>query len=297
MRISPERSRKIFGNPKPPKIVWEKQFDFFDEDLHRISQLPWHEISDGDLWYYLHDLAYVELQPDLFDYLFPVCLNFWYQSLMRSESAERGDSEFHYALYRGNILEKMTTPPQTQAIYDYFYDGFLDRIEAERGFKYINPSKLAAHAWIQRFNSLGYVSPIIDKIWESWWKLDHPGKCVSAIMYGSGLVYLSGENPIWGVWTPERGGGGPYLSECDSHIYDAPWLDVNLNFLKQQLAVSYIQEKLRFASDLLRLEPEGKIAEQVAFDAMNRSDIIQLRIDDLIDELSKTSLNRNIRHW
>ena len=42
-------------------------------------------------------------------------------------------------------------------------------------------------------------------------------------MYASGLIYLKGENPIYKASTPERGGGGPYLTEIDSPLFDRAW--------------------------------------------------------------------------
>ncbi len=185
MRIHPERSRKIFNNPHPPKTIWEKQFDYFDEELQKLAKTDWRSIRDEDLWCYFHDMTYVELQPDLFNYLFPVCLNYWYRSLMKNQPAAQGSAEFHHALYKGNVLQKMTPPAQREAIYQFFHDGFIDRIDRERGFSYCG-SLTPAYGWISRFNSIGYIAPIIDRIWLSWWNLDCPGKAVSAIEYATG---------------------------------------------------------------------------------------------------------------
>ncbi|WP_395373419.1 hypothetical protein [Marinicella sp. W31] len=286
MRIRPESSRKIFNNPNPPKEIWQKQFDDFDQQLKKLARSNWKEIEDKDLWYYFHDLAYVELQPDLFNYLFPVCLNFWYQSLIANESASRGGLDLHQALIRGQIFEKMTTSKQTEAIFKFFHDGFIDRIEMERGFQYYG-SSTPAYFWISRFNSLGITAPIIDRIWSSWWNFNHPGKAVSAVMYASGLVYLGGENPIFGEWTRRGGGGGPYLTESDFDLDDTGWIQHNVSFLKETLSVKYIQEKLKIAADRLQREPEAKIAKKVAKDALAKSDIIEIRIDDLINGLSR----------
>ncbi|MFQ4141762.1 hypothetical protein [Chlorogloeopsis sp. ULAP02] len=291
MRITPQRSRQIFGNPAPPQTVWEKQFDYFDSELKKVAQKDWRKITGEDLWYYFHDLAYVELQLDLFKYLFPICLNYWYETLMKNQSAACGDAEFHYSLYRGKILEKMMTPRVREAIYNFFHDGLIARIEAERGFIYTKAST-PAYAWIQRFNSIGYVAPIINRIWTTWWKLDHSGKAVSAIMYASGLIYLEGENPIFGMWTPEDGGGGPYLNESDASIYDVGWLNENLEFLRNTLSVQYIQKKLKQAADTLQLEPEKNMAYQVAEDAQTRGEVIELCIEDLLTKLSKPLLGK-----
>jgi hypothetical protein len=71
MRINWDRARTIFSFPEPPQDVWERQFDYCEEELSRIARTPWEQFDFDDLWYYHHDLAYVELQPDLFNYLFP----------------------------------------------------------------------------------------------------------------------------------------------------------------------------------------------------------------------------------
>ena len=64
--------------------------------LHKLAQTPWEKIDFSDLWYYHHDLAYVELQPELFAYLFPVCLMDWHMTLLQNVSCSHGDSEFRY---------------------------------------------------------------------------------------------------------------------------------------------------------------------------------------------------------
>ena len=64
--ITWERARRIFGDAGPPDKVTQHQFDGFDEVLERLAQTPQERIDFGDLWYYHHDLAYQELQPDLF---------------------------------------------------------------------------------------------------------------------------------------------------------------------------------------------------------------------------------------
>ncbi|MEZ5472652.1 MAG: hypothetical protein R3E90_12850 [Marinicella sp.] len=288
MRIRPDTSRKIFNNPLPPKIVWEEQFDHFDNKLKKIANQNWKEIDSNDLWYYFLDLAYVELQPELFNYLFPVCLNFWYDSLMRSESTELGLYDLHDVIYRGDILTKMLTDGQRIKVLDFFHDGFIDRIEAERGFMY-SGKQTPAYSWINRLNSMGYIAPIIEKIWSSWWKLDHPGKAVSAIKWASGLIYLKGENPIFSEWTPNEGGGGPYLTASDSSIKDG-WLDENVIFFQNTLSFEYIQSKITMAATVLSSEPEGKIAKNIASDVKLKKDIIEIRIDDLIEGLANPDM-------
>ena len=285
-RISSEQARAIFGNPSPPACVTEQQFDGFEDQLYALSQTPWDRITPYDLWYYLHDLTYVELQPDLFAYLFPACLSFWYHSLLRSEDCAQGDAEFHVALFRGRILEKMVSPAQRNLILTFFHDGFLDRLDQERGF-ISSPVDAPAYGWMRRFNSLGLVTPLIERIWTSWWSMQSCGQAVSALMYVSGLMYGRGENPIFKVPPGSKVGGVPLLWENDSYIFDAGWLPVNLDFLRRTLNVTYLGQKVQDAALRLTGEPESEIARTLARDFERVAWAVEIRIEYLLARLAE----------
>lgn len=288
-RISRERMRGVLGDAPKPTTVWQKQFDGDDETLRRLAQLNWDEAPEEDLWCYIHDLTYVELQPDLFRHVFPRCLKFWYETLLRSESAERGDADFHRALIRGEIATKMMSSDERRRLFAFFVDGLLDRIDEERDFAYKRPGA-ASQAWIGRFNTLGIVAPVIPEIWSAWWSLASRGQAIAAIKYASGLIYLKGENPIYLPWTPDEGGGGPYLTESDAGIFDEPWLSSNLSFLRGQLSRDYVVERTAAAAAALNGSPEADVARRVADDAQTRGDIVALRIDDLLANLARSKL-------
>ena len=95
----------------------------------------------------------------MFRHVFPACLKYWYDTLLRDDSA----GEFHYALVQGQILEKMLSPHERESLLDFFRDGFLDRIEKERDFGRDRGRK--ANAWIFRFNELGSAVPVIPRRW------------------------------------------------------------------------------------------------------------------------------------
>jgi hypothetical protein len=283
MKITMERCRQIFGNPGLPGEIHEHQFDDFNAELQQMARKRPEDITLDDLSYYVHDLAYVDLQKDLFEYLFPVCLFHWYQALMRNESCEWGP-EFHYAVHEGHLLERMVTASQREAICQLFHDGLIERIEAERGSVY-RGSGTPAYAWMYRFNSLGLIAPVIERIWQTWWTLDSPGKAVSAIMYASGLMYLKHDNPIFAAWTPDRGGGGPWLAGSDSHVFADGWRVENLEFMTRTLRYSYIRAKVEHAANVLKGEPEAALAARVAADSASHEEIVNLRIGNLLNQL------------
>jgi hypothetical protein len=283
MEISWDRVRRIFGYPEPPREVWERQFDYCDDDLRRVANTPFEQINSSDLSYYYHDLAYVELQPELFAYLFPVCLMDWHATLLRDEGCWHGDSEFHYGVYQGKVFEKMVSPEQKMAIFEFFRDSFLLRLERQRGFLDLE-SKSPLTRWIRRFTSLGIIMPRIDLLWDPWWALETLGSAVASIQYLSGLMYFEGENPIFGPWTSKL--DGPYLWENDSQIYASGWTDENVSFLQESLTVQFVSDKLQRAVEMLKDEPEYKIARQVGCDLSDRTEIIESRISELPTLLS-----------
>lgn len=293
--ISWERARGIFGDPKPPVTVWERQFDYFDEDLERLASTPYEQIDFSDLWYYYHDLAYVELQPDLFDYLFPVCLMDWHRTLMANLPCSHGDSDFHYGLHRGNVFDKMMVPERRDAIYEFFRDSFIERLDAERGFGY-SGSNTPAYGWIHRLNSLGIVIPRMDLLWDSWWALETPGRAVAALQYCSGLMYFEGENPLFPAWTKEKGGGGLYNWENDTQIYDVGWMECNLEFLRTTLTAEFVSDGVSRAAALLRGEPESEMACRLEADLPACKELVAIRISELPVILSRPSGSHGWSH-
>lgn len=275
-----ERVRAIFGNANPPAQVWERQFDYNDDDLKRLAATPYREINRNDLWYYFHDLAWVELQPDLFDYLFPVCLMQWHDTLMRDEACSQGDSEFHSGMCRGQVFQKMLTPRQQAEVIDFFRDSFLQRLDAEPVAA--QPSLVThPYGWICRFNSLGLVAPRMDAIWEPWWRVETRGRAIAVLKYCSGLAYFEGENKLFGIETKHHGWIGPNLWENDSYLHDQGWLEPNLSFLRKVLSYDYLLNKVQEATDRLSNDPEHGLAEKLVADVVINRELVECRVAEL----------------
>ncbi len=286
----------MIGRVPKPREVWQRQFDGHDDSLRKLAEWEWNEIPGWALHDYVLDLAYLHLdhhtlQPDLFAHVFPACLMFWCESLMRNESAELGDADLHRALLCGRTLDTMLTESQRRKCLAIFRDGLLDRLDVERGFVYERPGK-SANAWIARFNSIGLIAPVVPDVWTAWWSMATPGRAVSAIMYATGLIYATDENPIYLPWTREEGGGGPYLSEWDAAEYERAWLEANLAFLRATLTPGYLVERLTLAAGVLDGEPEHRMSRQIADDARTRADVVAQRIESVLANLARPSLER-----
>jgi hypothetical protein len=174
----------------------------------------------------------------------------------------------------------MLTPHQRDEVCDFFRDSFLERLDTERSFVR-SGSRTPAYGWMRRLNSLGLVAPCVEQLWEPWWSVETPGRAVSVLQYCSGLTYVGSENPVFAIWTPEHGGGGPYLTENDSFLFDAGWQSPNVEFLQNTLAFPYVLRKVEQAADRLADEPERDLARKIAADTAHKRETIESMIEEI----------------
>jgi hypothetical protein len=215
-----------------------------------------------------------------------VCLWDWHLTLQANESCSHGDSEFHYGLVRGDVVEKMLSPGQRVEVFAFLRDSMLDRLDQERGFIYAGV-RTPAFGWIGRLNSLGLVMPQMERLWSDWWTLSTPGQSVAAIQYISGLMYDSDENPLFGKWTPDEGGGAPFIAGDDSFVSHEGWLPTNLQFIRGALTLDYVRSTLERAVKFLDSEPEAEKALGIQRDFPARVEIVERRLCELPDLLAK----------
>ena len=275
--ITWERLRAIFGNAPQLTNVRETQFDYCELELKRLARTPYEEIDFRDLWYYHHDLAYVELQPEVFNRLFPVCLMNWHRSLLDNRPCTTGDADFHWAVQHGKVFEKMMTAAQREAVYAFFRDSFLERLDLERTFAEVRNNAPPA-SWIARFNSLGVVMPRIDIIWNEWWKLETPGRAVAALQYCSCLMYFDEENPLFEIW---KGVSPPLWTNDGFFFSDAGWHEKNLTCLSQNLTTDFVIAKVQQAAAVIESKPEQETARRMTSDLPQCRPLIAERVREL----------------
>lgn len=273
-----QRLRDVFGNPPLAWNVTERQFDYDDEKLKELGRTPHDRINFNDLWYYHHDLAYVELHPELFAHLFPVCLMDWHLTLQANEACSHGDSEFHYGIIQGNVFDTMLTERQRVQVEEVFRDSLLYRIDQELK---VSESPAQALAWIARLNSLGLFLTTLPQLWSDWWRVITRGQAVALLQYCSGLAYFDAENPLFAKLNLRRGEGGPWMWENDSYLRDRGWADANVTFLREFLTVDRVIAGAQQAAAQLQEGPEGAAAAKMSGDLASRRELIAARVDAL----------------
>lgn len=289
-RVTVGRIRALFGDAGPVKgEIWEEQFDHCDDELRQLARTTWDRLGDQSFWVYFHDLTYVKLQPELFRYLFPACLVIAQERLMEGKSGVcAGDSDFLKAL-SGDNWGTVCSAGQVEGVYEILTDGFLDRLDQQRGFnepetefEVDDPS--SKYNWIGRFHSLGYILPSIQSLWDRWWKFDTPGKAVAALEYA--WCFASNEDEHDEIDRAIPSLVGPD-AEPDAGIYGRGWKPESVDFLRSRLTFEYLLEGAERAAAKLWNLPEERTANLVVQQARRRRDLVEERLPNYIKDVQE----------
>lgn len=257
-----ELHRKL-GAMRPPDKITQEPFEGNDGHLSRLVRLRPGEKADGnDLWKYIHDLRYGEIQSSLLVYLLPFCLKAWRDDLRGIEGHGGTIEYFNAVLADRRIFDLHLNASQGEAVSEFMRRAILDEIDGQRSLKF-QGSKARPYRWFRALTTYAVIRPDLNLLWNAWWTLETVGRAIAAVHYISCLMYGEYENPVFAPWTADGGGGPPCLWEFDGHLYSHRWLQTNVDFLKETLTVQRVGEILSRSVDRLMGEPEYDMARTV----------------------------------
>lgn len=218
---------RIFGDPSPPRKITEKQFDDAQADLVATASKPWHQIDQSDYWHYLLDLCYVELQQDLFDYLFPAFLIKWWEGQLDRRGGPESECDFYRAIDHGEVFTKMMGETRRNEVFHWIVDAYMDGVDAWDGHlsvAYVKDGPDNLHGPLWSFNALGQSVPVLSALIERLSEVSTIGRAQWWLVLGSGILWKENECPAIPSWTPVGGGGGVYLTGSAASIFDHGYL-------------------------------------------------------------------------
>jgi hypothetical protein len=259
--------RKSLGATRPPEKVTQEPFEHNDKHLRRLVRLQSGERPDGnDLFAYMEDLRYTEIQSSLFVYLLPICLEVWRDDLRGVDSSYAGAVEHFYpVLADRHAFDVHLKPKQSATVSEFIKRAILEEIDDQRGLAF-EGARARPLRWIGALTTYGVFLPDVERLWKEGWSLDTIGRSIAAIQYISCLMYPENENPVFAPWTPNGGGGPPCLWEFEGHLYTPRWLEPNVAFLRKALNAHSVGKLLSLAVSHLAGEPEHALAAVVQED-------------------------------
>lgn len=274
--------RKSLGATRPPDTLTQEAFEHDDRHLRRLLRLESGKQPEGnDLFAYMEDLRYTEIQTSLFVHFLPICLEVWRNDLRGADTSYAGVVEHFYpVLADRHVFDVHLTPKQTAIVSDFIKQVILEEIDEQRGLSF-QGSRARPYRWVRELTTYGVLLPDLERLWKEWWALATIGRAVAAIQYISGLMYSENENPVFAPWTPNGGGGPPCLWEFEGHLYEHRWLEPNVSFLKKTLTVQSVHNLLTRAASHLAGEPEHHVAAQVQEDFPLCEDTVAGRCTEL----------------
>jgi len=287
------RIKSIFGNPKPPERITQVQFDGAQQALVRTSSKPWHEIGQEDYWHYLNDLSYVDLQPDLFDYLFPAFLIRWWEGQLNRLGGPQSESDIYFAIDQGQVFEKMMDDLKRRQVLTWMADAYIDGVDAWSGelsviYDSQGPNNLHGPLW--SFHALGQSVAITRSLLESLSNVSTIGRAQWWLVLGSGLVWNENECPAIPAWTPHGGGGGVYVTESDASIFDHGYLAENLRAIGKFLTYERLCTHLGESAQVIPSSSHRDWAKTTWQECVTQTPRIERRIARLIQLLGLPDL-------
>jgi hypothetical protein len=290
--------RRAFGSAAPPETITQEAHEGNPKHLRRLARLRPGDLAEvGDLWEYMQDLLYTEIQGPLLAYVLPFCLEAWREDLRGTRSGYGGFVEHFYpALANRQVFDRHLTAAQAAAVSEFMRESILDEIDDQRGLTY-SGSGTRPYRWIRALTTHGVLLPDLGALWIAWWSVATTGRAIAAAQYVSCLMYPQNENPIFAPWTSEKGGGPPCLWEFAGHLYTNRWMKENLRFLKQTLSPKAVAEILNQAVNRLAGQPEYGVAAELQSDIPLCAETLAARCAELPNLLEKTRESGSMREW
>jgi hypothetical protein len=253
------RALSVGGRPRPPRVITQHQFDGNDEALRRLAD-PRIEPSDADLVEYALDLSYVELQPDLFAWVFPRMMERWRRCVL-SDTMHHWIEQFYGAIAIRPAVLGFGGKKRRHVVHHYMADVVIERID--RTDRLLHDGSSDPYDLFHHLSVLGIVNPEYPRLWEAWWDLSTIGRCRVAMQWASSLMFFEEDNPVFPPRSSYGGGGAPIPWDHCGSIYDRGWSDANASFVERRLTVEYLRDRLQQAADRLRSEHDGALAGAV----------------------------------
>jgi hypothetical protein len=285
------------GDPPSPTAVWQSQFDGDDASLKRLAYArPGEPVRIQDLLSYCDDLRYVdELQEGLLLRVLPHALHAWRGLLIKGGSGGFSEALCAALAKRREFISKTLGPDGTRGAARFMAATVLELMAKEDTLRH-KGMRASPYRWSREFVSFGCAWDEVDLILAPWRAMAQPGLALCAVEYLASLVFTGAENPVFGTWTRDEGGGPIVPWENASVGFEESWSPAAVERLRGRLAGNAAADWLSDAADRLKDHPDRAVAVKAAAAAAVRGPRLASRTADLCRYLS-TPTDPALREW
>jgi hypothetical protein len=245
---------------------------------------------------YCDDLRYVEeLQEGLLLRVLPHVLHAWRTQILKGRHGQITEPLWAALAKRRQFVAKALGPDGTRAAAKYMADALIERMAQEETLEQ-RGSGASAYEWSAELVSFGCAWDDVGLVLAPWRAMARPGMALCAVQYLASLVYTGAENPVFGRWTQDEGGGPLTPWQTASDGTEERWSDPAVERLRALLAGNAAADWLKEAAARLKDHPGRAVAEKVAAAAAARGSRLQARAADLCRHLS-TPTDPALREW
>ncbi|MDE2141802.1 MAG: hypothetical protein KGJ84_05260, partial [Elusimicrobia bacterium] len=249
------------GNPEIPTMVWQAQYDDDGASLKRLGYArPGDAVRIQDLLCYCDDLKYVEeLQEGLLLRVLPHLLHAWRAQILKGRHGQITEPLWAGLAKRREFIAKALGPEGTRAAAKYMADALLERMAMEESLEQ-RGAGASAYEWSAEFVSFGNAWDDVDLLLQPWRAMERTGHALCAVQYLASLIFTGAENPVFGRWTADEGGGPLTLWQNASDGYEERWSDPAVERLRALLAGGGAAKWLKDAAAKLKEHPGHAVA-------------------------------------
>ncbi len=290
-----EQLRASLKQSRGPSSITQGQFDGNDEALRRIASgqadhLDWIE--------YTYDLKHSEnLQPDLFRWAFPQCLEIW-----RSEHRGGRNSNFSDMFMEamcenwadGLLIGRMLGPEQRLLVEQFFTLTWHETAEANATLMPKSDGH-QCHRLFCLLNSIACFSHSWSELLSNWRELPTPGYAVSWLQFASCFAFNAHRNPLFEAAADVRSGQAPYLTARDG--YSSMFLEKNVQASAAHFQHSELVRTSRDALTTLKGHEDFEFIELIVDLIEDERDLCDRRLSFYVDAAQDPSLSSGLEWY